>query len=340
MTEEELKIHHLAGHHLLAPVDGKTVVRDLCGVQAQFFSNAVHAVKIRGGALETDPAGYIKSWTVRGTMHVFAAEDLSLFLHRDRDHFLRPRDTLETDECISRERKRYFADVIVEQIAAGAKTREALRQVCFDRGMTEREAESVFDPWGGTVRALCEAGVMAYEAGEKKIFRLCQAFEPMEREAARLEMARRYFTHYGPATVKDAAYFFAAKQAEVKSWLSRLPVTAAEYGGRTYYSIDSGENCGYDIPECIFLAGFDPLMLGYEKRESVYLPPEHLRKIFSLAGIVSPALLLRGNVAGKWKRTGKKVTVTPFESLTRKDKVSIEACAHGLWPELRSVEYI
>ncbi len=44
-----------------------------------------------------------------------------------------------------------------------------------------------------------------------------------------------------------------------------------------------------EIPDCLFLAGFDPLLMGYEKKESPFLPPEYLRKVFSLAGIVMPA---------------------------------------------------
>ena len=65
--------------------------------------------------------------------------------------------------------------------------------------------------------------------------------------------------------------------------------------------------------------------------ESLYLPPEHLRGIFSLAGIVMPALLLRGRVAGRWKRTGKKLRITAFEPLSREDKELIAGKGEELW---------
>lgn len=48
-------------------------------------------------------------------------------------------------------------------------------------------------------------------------------FEPLPEEESKLELARRYFEAYGPATVKDAAYFFGVSQAEVRRYL----VTAA-----------------------------------------------------------------------------------------------------------------
>ena len=40
MTLEELKIRQLTNQYLLAPADKLTVMRDLCGVQAQFMTNA------------------------------------------------------------------------------------------------------------------------------------------------------------------------------------------------------------------------------------------------------------------------------------------------------------
>ena len=327
MNLEEIKLLRLSGHHLLAQAEPLAAVRDLCGLQAQFLSNAVHGLHIRSGSTET--AGMVKSWTIRGTVHVFAESDLPLMLHEDRSRFLRPCDTLEADECITKDRKRYFADLIVEQITAGVDSREELKAVCAAAGMTEREGESVFNAWGGTIRALCEAGVLCHKVQEKKAFMLCPSFEPMSREAAELELARRYFTHYGPATLKDAAYFFGTTQTRVKQWLARLPVTEAQLGGRTYYYIENGP-VDAEMPACLFLAGFDPLMLGYEKQESLYLPKEHLRGIFNLAGIVMPAVLLHGRVVGKWKRKGCKLEVTLFEPDV--DKRAIEEAARDLWP--------
>jgi len=47
MTREELKLRQMTNQHLLTPVSTLCAVRDLCGVQAQFMSNAMHALKIR-----------------------------------------------------------------------------------------------------------------------------------------------------------------------------------------------------------------------------------------------------------------------------------------------------
>ena len=61
MTLEEIKLRRLAGQHLLIPGDTQTVVKDLCGVQAQFMSNALHALAIRCTEVKTDTESDRKS---------------------------------------------------------------------------------------------------------------------------------------------------------------------------------------------------------------------------------------------------------------------------------------
>ena len=77
---EELKIRQLTNQHLIQPADKMTVIRDLCGVQAQFMVNAMHSLKIRCNDIKENTAadGLVKNWTVRGTVHVFAESDLQV----------------------------------------------------------------------------------------------------------------------------------------------------------------------------------------------------------------------------------------------------------------------
>ena len=140
----------------------------------------------------------MKSWSVRGTMHVFAASDLPLYLHEGRTHFLRPQDKMEADEWITLARKQQFAGRIVQLIGQGVTGREQLRAACLAEGLTEREAQSVFDPWGGTLRYLAETGQITHKVGEDKAFQLCPPFTPMEEEPARL------FPRWAPPASADS----------------------------------------------------------------------------------------------------------------------------------------
>ena len=84
MTADEIRLRRMAGQHLLQGSDKMTVVQDLCGVQAQFLSNAMHSLKIRC-LPDGQPVGHglVKNWTVRGTVHVLAEEDLPLFIPQE-----------------------------------------------------------------------------------------------------------------------------------------------------------------------------------------------------------------------------------------------------------------
>jgi hypothetical protein len=130
----------LAGQHLFAPADTQTVVKDLCGLQAQFLSHALHGLTIRANEVNTE--GIVKSWTNRGTMHLFSVDDLPLFFHEGRTHFLRPVDTLESDSYVGAERKAYFADLIVDAVSQGIDEREALKAELRKELLEELGAES------------------------------------------------------------------------------------------------------------------------------------------------------------------------------------------------------
>lgn len=94
-----------------------------------------------------------------------------------------------------------------------------------------------------------------------------------------------------------------------------------------------------EIPDCIFLAGFDQLLLGYQKKESLFLPPEHLRGIFNLSGIVMPGILYQGRVAGRWKEKNRKLEIQMFEQVGEKGKKKILRQAEQCWPDLKQVKW-
>ena len=73
-----LRLHH---QHLLSP--GADPAADLCGLQAQFLRNAVHALRIRTQTPTLD--GLIKTWTLRGTVHLVPEKDLPLYIQHYGD---------------------------------------------------------------------------------------------------------------------------------------------------------------------------------------------------------------------------------------------------------------
>lgn len=369
MTERELMQIRLARQHLTVKADRRSVVRDLLGVQAQFMVNALHSLRIRCRESFSEAEagkGLVKNWTVRGTVHVFDEGDLGLFKHdpalyrstdfRGYGYFdekrlywgvQKPygdeiRRAWEKDGCawtLTPERQRFWSEFILRQVAEGIEEREALKEACRNAGMTAAESDAMFDPWGGGMRDLCERGFLHYRVQEKKAFAVTPPFIPMGTERAEREMMDRYLRHYAPATVRDMAYFFGWPQGKVKKILAGLPAERTEIGETVYFWLGELPDAP-KIPPCILLAGFDALMLGYKKEESLFLPQEYLRGIFNRAGIVMPAILLNGRVAGRWKHKYGTFTAELFSPCTERDRANIEAAAEQCFGIRKKIEWI
>ena len=308
MQIDDMLLLRMNRQYLFVPAEDElTVLRGLCGLQAQFYGNCLHALRLRCVKAPDEDilrTSAVKTWTLRGTLHLIAQSDLPLFLYNGRSHFLRPCDTMENDDRLSAARKRELAAIILDAAQKGCGGREELRLLCRGHGMTDDEEQSAFDPWGGLLRALCESGTLCHTAQQKKAFRPCPPFAPMTKAAALRALMRRYLTHYGPVTVQDAAYFFGLPQRELLPVIESLSPQEFICEGKIFYSLCDINITG-DLSCCRFLAGFDPLMLGYEKRSNPFLPEEALRGVFTLAGIVRPVFFLTGRSSAFGNAAGK-----------------------------------
>lgn len=346
MTSDELKQIRLFRQHLTDKADKITVVKDLNGIQAQFTVNIFYSLKIRCNENITEEnfgGGLVKNWTVRGTVHAFAKDDLPLFKYGKAryknsdfrgyvDHFTR-------EWTLTPERQKYWSAFIVDKVKEGICEREELKKACAQSGMTKRELDSMFDQWGGGMRELCEHGFLNYKVKEKKSYEICPHFEPMEENHAQRQITERYLTHFAPATIKDIAYYYGCTQTKVKQILNDISVkTVSVNNNEHFYLGDITENCP-DIPRCILLSGFDQLMLGYKKEDSIFLPNEYMRGIFNLAGIVMPSVLLDGKVVGRWRKKKNNITFEMFESVSEKNKRLILDTAENIFYNIKKVEW-
>ncbi len=201
---QEIKLRQLTNQYLIKKADRLTVLRDLCGVQAQFYANAVHALRIRCDDFDerTVGQGAVKNWTLRGTVHVFAEEDLPLFMHCRNGADYRsetwpgyclcekngvqstwvgaPDDETKT-WMLTPDRQAFFARLVLNAVASAPKTRDELKEICFGEGMTETESDAFFHPWGGGIRDLCDRGFLNYIVSEKKPTPPLPGFPPSPR---------------------------------------------------------------------------------------------------------------------------------------------------------------
>lgn len=137
-----------------------------------------------------------------------------------------------------------------------------------------------------------------------------------------MEIARRYFSGFGPVSLADARYYFKENKGRIESWMAKLDLKTVEVEGTTRYFLGDLEEG--DIPKIIFIAGFDALLLAFEKKENPFFDPKYIRDIYTLTGIVKPVIMLNGELVATWRKEKNTVYVRPFKELGKKDIRLIE----------------
>ena len=321
MDQEGIKLLRLSNQFLLAPLPAEEVVRGLIGLQAQYGSAALHALKIRRSD-SPNLAQYVKTWSFRGTLHLHHRVDLPLVLYAGSESVFGQMSFL--DESIAFGRGAYFREVIADALSTGDKTREELKIACLNCGMSDRETEIILHPWGGLFRAMAEKGEIAYTADGNRLFTRLPAHEPMGKKEALTELMRRYLEHYAPVSLRDAQTFFGLPQKCLKELLERTAQDFFTHNGQTYFTMGQTLPDGAQMPHVVFLAAFDQMLLGYRKTENPILPETCIKSVYNNTGIVFPTVLLDGTVAAVWKRVGNRLELKPLRKISVRDQKRIE----------------
>ena len=321
METEQLKLLRLQSQHLLAPASTDSVVSGLIGLQAQYGANALHALKIRSSDTP-DFSQYVKTWSMRGTLHLHALSDLPTVLYSGS----------ETDfgqmafqnESLDASRSEYFRALILEALSDGHKTREELKAACEREGMSEAEAQIILHPWGGLFRALAEKREIAYTATGNRVFTKLAPFEPLEKIPALQELMRRYVECYAPVSLRDAQTFFGLPQKALAPFLEHWARESFTYGEQTYFTAGQTLSENAEMPQALFLAGFDQFLLGYRKADNPILLKSTIKNIYNNTGIVFPTVLINGTIGAIWKRTGNKLEIQPLVKIGKRYRAIIE----------------
>lgn len=309
-------------------------VREICqehnGIQAQFQGYADEGFRTRLTQDEFESnwsKDLVRQWSIRGTVHAYLKDEIGLYLYEGRN-YLKPSLGLPSrDGLISIEEKKHFADIVLEKLKTGNLEREAIKDVCRQNGLTPEKEKALFNAWGGLTASLVSEGLIYQEYG-KRVFGLLDSYKPLDKNTAELEIARRYFSGFGPVSLADARYYFKEKKAIIEDWMQELDLKTIDVEGKTrFYYGDLPDSV--EIPRAIFIAGFDSMLLAFEKRENPFFDPKYIRDIYTLTGILKPTIMLDGRLVATWRKEKNKVIIKPFVKLRQIDKKLIEnACIY------------
>lgn len=324
MNLNDWKSTILAQQGLTQPRSVEAICQRLNGLQAQFSGYVLDGFRSRMEANDFATGNWqeklVRQWIIRSTVHAYLKEDIPLYQHVGSPNSDLRLDMPSRNGLVSAERKRYFYDMILDYLADGGKTREEIKAHCLAHGMTEEEKESLLHAWGGLLLNMCAAGKLYQHFGERRFSRL-ENFVPMEQEAAEWEIARRYFSGFGPVSLADARYYFKYHLAKIKKWMQALDLQTVEVDGETRYYL--GELPPGEIPKVLFVAGFDQLLLGYEKRQNPFFDPKYIRDLYTMTGIIKPVVLLEGTICATWRKDKGKLWIKPLWELKAREKKMI-----------------
>ena len=354
LTWEQLRAWRLARHHLLDPLPRERLVdavAGVCGVQAQVMSAAELQVAVRtDGATPADVRAalwerqeLVKTWCMRGTLHLLPAADLPLYVAalRTRDTFLSPGW------------QKYLNMTAAEIEALIAAIGDALDGRCLTREELAEEVGRLTSPhlrehllsgWGSLLKPAAYQGLLCFgpNRGRNVTFvrpdQWVAGWRRIGSDEALAEIARRYLAAYGPATHIDFAQWWGMGTRQALRVLQSLgdELEQVEVEGVRCLALASnlaGMNEQPPTDSVRLLPHFDVYTFSFRPRE-VIVPEGFLPRVSRTAGWISPVVLFDGRVVGVWeyRRTGGaiEVTVEPFVALTPRLKERIEAEAARL----------
>jgi hypothetical protein len=274
-ADDRLRVLRLAAQRLTpatACASAEEAALAVIGIQAQDLRAAALALRSRVPGLTraaVRAAPLLRTWTVRGTVHLIAASDRpwlhALLAERNARVFGSRFERFGIAEEVGARFERFgIAEEVgamrrdaVELCSEMPRDRASLLRALVERGHHSLEPGPVntFVPW------LSSQGLIVTD-----IAGLLHAADPpqaIDRDEALAILGTRYRTGYGPCDATDLA-----------KW-SSLPITQARRAldAATPQSDTDAWPTG-DAPPCLLLAAFDTLMLGHRTR-APFVATEH-----------------------------------------------------------------
>lgn len=313
----------LASQRLAGGADGVGSVADavrwMTAMQAQDLQAAMWAVGVRvpGCGLSDvrsalDTGAVVRSWPMRGTLHLVAPEDLRWMLDLTAERLTKSIASRHRELGITWADVEKCRDIALEHIAAGGPVSRARLFQVFDAAGQPTQGQRGIHLLGTLCRhAWLVQGPLA------KNQQLLVAFDDWipvsrnpERQEALGEFALRYFRSHGPATLADFAWWTQLPLTEVRAAFEpvRGQLVERQFGDAVHWmSPGTAALLEAGVPgarSVLLLPGFDEFLLGYKDRTAV-LPPEHSDSIVPGGnGVFKKTLVAGGEVVGTWARDG------------------------------------
>ncbi len=338
------QIEHPTGTDTVDPAE---VVRHLCAMQAQDYAGVLWAVGLRsvnvteqGVEQAVAERRIIRTWPLRGTLHLVAPEDVRWMLELTAPHVVALATTRHSQLGLTEEVFARAREIFTENLKGGGVfTRSESLAALEAEGVLTSGQRGSHILWTLSQQAVLCIGPMK---GNEQTFVLFDDWvpptgeKPLERNEALARLAARYFAGHGPATLEDFEWWAGVTSTEAQRGLDAVAHDLEQIvtSNDSYWVAPDTLEAAYSEsrPTMHLLPGFDEYMLGYTDR-GLQLDDQREAhgSIVTANEMSSPTLLIDGQIAGTWKRTIKDETVDiglrTFRALTALERETLAIAA-------------
>jgi hypothetical protein len=337
------------------PASAGELLRRVGALQAQDHGSGAWSVGLRTGltAAQVEDAvtarEIVRTWPMRGTLHWVPAEDARWMCELLARRVLDGLPTRYGQLGITDADVKHSRDVLEEHLTE-PMSRPAVVDLLARHGI-DPEGQRAYHLVGHHCMTglLCQGPLI----GRQPSFVLIDSWVPLSRKPAREEalatVAARYVRSHGPVTERDFAGWIGQGLGVAREALALVGdrIERAEVSGQVWLRhVDAHEGDeitqadpgtqGTERPgttsrpaQVHLLPQWDEFLLGYKNRE-VVLPPEHVVRVVPGRNMVfRPTVVVDGEVAGVWRRSGSgkriRVEVELFRPPTARLRRGLEA---------------
>lgn len=356
LTWNQVNAWRLAQHSLSPRLNRDAFVEvtsRVYGIQAQVMSAAELALAARtDGLLPQDVQSalwqertLVKTWAMRGTLHLLAADDLPLHAAARR---IDPRSWIDFESHgISEKQREAFLEAVPEVLGSEPMTREELAAAVAERVRLPVVGELIAKSrWGTPLKPSAFRGDLSFGPNQgqnvtfvnpKKWLRNWKSVEP---EEAFQEIARRYLHAYGPLAPRHFARWWNEGRVNVaqkvfKQIEDELELVDVEGWQALALRSTVEPMQQYAVSGVIrLLPLFDAYILDIGRMGDPILSKQHWKQVFRQQGWTTAVVLLDGIIKGVWdyktKAAQTTVTVELFDPPTKPIEQGLEAEAARL----------
>jgi hypothetical protein len=259
----------------------------------------------------------LRTWPMRGTLHFVTPADARWMLKLLAPRILASsaRRMLQQynidDATLARSR-----ELFIGALQGGRQlTREGMYQLLEAAHIPTANQRGLQILW-----RVAQEGLICFGArkGKQQTFVLLDEWAPAARTLARdealAELARRYMTSHGPATLQDFVWWSGLTRADAQAGLelSKPHLAHEVVDAQDYWLPQTMPAANGPLRNAYLLPNYDEYLVGYRNRNHV-LAAAHSKHVITNNGMLTASIIWEGQVAGTWKRALVKgsVAITP-----------------------------